>query len=84
MRLSACNSVDRLYAKQYKVEDKKNLIIRWASQSSNTGIPNKYPTMQIWKPILASCTDGHLLTLSVILSLNLFSPPRRVNRIDAL
>ena len=38
-------------------EDKKNLIIRWASQSGNTSIPSKYPTMQIWKPILASCTE---------------------------
>ena len=58
--------------KQYRVEDKNSLVIRGASQSSKTGVPNKYPTMQIWKPILAFCTDSHLLTLSVILSLILF------------
>ena len=47
------------------------MIIRWTWQSSNAGIPKKYPKMQIWKPILASCTDSHLL-LSEIWSLTFF------------
>ena len=42
------------------VEDKNNPIIR-ASQNNDTGISNTYPTMQMWKPILASCPDSNLL-----------------------
>ena len=32
----------------------------WSS-NSDTGIPNTYLTMQMWKPILASCPDRDLL-----------------------
>ena len=46
-----------LYVKQYRVEDKNNLIIRLASPSSNSGIPKKYPSMRIWKPILPLLGD---------------------------
>ena len=42
---------------EVKLRTKKKTI-GGAFQNSNTGIPNTYPTMQIWKPILASCPDG--------------------------
>ena len=42
------------------VEAKKN-DLGGASHDNDNGIPNTYPTMQIWKPILASCPDSNLL-----------------------
>ena len=75
------SSVDRLYVKQYRMKKtKNNLIIRRASQSGNTSIPSKYPTMQMWKPILASCTEPSIDTIRNLESYPFQSP--KTNKSD--